>query len=293
MRPIWKGHLRFSLVTIPIRVYNAVETADAISFNLLHKEDFGRVGYEKRCKKCGDKLEQKDIVKGFQYEKDEFVVIEEEDFKKVRLKATRIIEVQGFVDQSEIDPMLYENSYFAGPDGAVAGGPYALLAETLKKTNRAAVATVVLRDREDAVLVAPKDDALVMYRLRSPEELRKAQDVPGLDELKKVNAAELKLAETLVEQMTTTLSEVDLTDHYESALRDMIDAKVEGKEVVVSAEEELRPAVDIMAALKQSIEGAKGHRKPMEKARGKAAAKKVADEEEEKPARKTRRRKAS
>lgn len=283
MRPVWKGHIRFSLVTIPVRVYNAVDTAKELSFNLLHKEDNGRVGYEKKCKKCGEKLATDDIVKGYEYEPDQYVLIEKEDLEKVRLKTTRVAEVQGFVARDAVDPVMVERPYYLGPDGSVAAGPYALLVKTLLETNTAAIAKVVIRDREDAVMIAPdtKGEGLVMYILRAPEQVRAIASVPGLEEKKSVAAAELKLASALVEQMATTLGDIDLDDRYSEAVHEMIQAKVKGREVVMVGEEDERPAVDIMTALRQSIDTAKAARKPMATARGKAKAKKTQGEESE------------
>src|SRR6266699_2483983 len=115
MRSIWKGHIQFSLVTIPIRIYNAVDTEETIRFNQLHKEDNGAVGYEKKCKKCGKTLTTEEIVKGYQFEPEQYVIVSPEDLAKIKLKSTKVIEIAGFIDASEIHPTLYESPYFAGP----------------------------------------------------------------------------------------------------------------------------------------------------------------------------------
>src|SRR2546430_3685322 len=120
MRSIWKGHIQFSLVTIPIRIYNAVDTEETIRFNQLHKEDNGAVGYEKKCKKCGKSLSNEEIVKGYQFEPEQYVIVSPEDLEKIKLKSTRVIEIAGFIDAHEVDPSLYDAPYFAGPDGPVA-----------------------------------------------------------------------------------------------------------------------------------------------------------------------------
>src|SRR5579859_5684860 len=120
MRSIWKGHIRFSLVTIPIRIYNAVDTEETIKFNQLHKEDNGAVGYDKKCKKCGKVLANEEIVKGYQFEPEQYVIISAEDLEKLKLKSTKVIEIAGFIDASEVHPTLYESPYYAGPDGPVA-----------------------------------------------------------------------------------------------------------------------------------------------------------------------------
>jgi DNA end-binding protein Ku len=267
MRAIWKGHIRFSLVTIPIRIYNAIDTAQSISFNLLTKEGHNPVSYEKKDKVTGQPLRNEDIVKGYQYEPGQYVIIEQEDLDKVKLKSTKVIDIEGFVDASEVHPTLFEAPYFAGPDGDVAAKTYGLLCHTLKQTNRVGVGRVVLRDRETIVLLTPHEKGLMLYRLRYPEEVRSINEVPGLLEVK-VDKEQLKLAKTLVDSMVKHFTDIEMKDHYTDELRNMIDAKVEGKEIVTISEEE-PVVVDIMTALKASIEQAK--KKPMEKAKGKAA----------------------
>ncbi len=266
MRSIWKGHIRFSLVTIPIRIYNAVDTAETIRFNQLHKEDNGPVGYEKKCKKCGKTLSSGDIIKGYQVEPEQYVIISPEDMEKVKLKSTKVIEIEGFIDAGEVHSTLYESPYFAGPDGLVAAKTYSLLTEALKTSGKVGVGRVVLRDREDIVMIAPLDGGLVLYKLRSPAELRKMESVPQIEQ-KEVNKDELKLSVSLVESMTSSLKKLDLTDRYNDALREMIESKIAGREAVSVPEVE-RPVVDIMTALKQSIEKTKALKKPMEKAKG-------------------------
>ncbi|MBX7152528.1 Ku protein [bacterium] len=266
MRAIWKGHIRFSLVTIPIRIYNAVDSEQKISFNQLHREDNGPVGYDKKCKKCNKVLSTDEIVKGYQYEPEQYVIVQPDDLEKIKLKSTRIIEIEGFIDATDVHPTLFESPYYAGPDGAVAAKTYALLAETLKQSGKVGIGKVVLRDREDVVMIAPHGAGLILHKLRHPKEVRKIDNVPQIESMK-INKDELKLALNLVESMTTEMKALDLTDRYHDALRDMIEAKIAGKEVVTLAEEE-KPIVDIMSALKQSIEQAKSHKKPMEKAKG-------------------------
>jgi len=266
MRSIWKGHIRFSLVTIPIRIYNAVDTEETIRFNQLHKDDNGAVGYEKKCKKCGKSLTNEQIVKGYQFEPEQYVIVSPDDLAKLKLKSTKVIEIEGFIDASEVHPSLYEAPYFAGPDGPVAAKAYSLLSEALKASGKLGIGKVVLRDREEVVTIGPQDGGIILYKLRQPNELRKMESVPQLEH-KDVNKDELKLSISLVESMSAKLEEVDLTDRYRDALRELIDAKIAGREVVSVPEEE-KPVVDIMTALKQSIEQTKAKKKPMEKAKG-------------------------
>lgn len=285
MRAIWKGHIQFSLVTIPVRIYNAIDSGQTISFNLLSKEGHNPVSYEKKDKVTGKPLKQEEIVKGYQYEPGQFVIIEQEDFEKVRLKSTRVIEIEGFVKAEEVHPTLFEAPYFIGPDGDVAAKAYGLLSHTLKESGKIGVGKVVLRDRETPVLINPHEGGILMYRLRYPNEVRSIREVPQLIEVKAPEKEQLKLAKTLVDSMTTRFEKIEMKDHYFDALKNIIDAKIAGKEIITVAEEEPE-VVDIMTALKASIDQAK--KKPMEKAKGVAAK----AEKKSKPA-KTARRKAS
>ncbi len=269
MRSIWKGHIRFSLVTIPVRIYNAIDTAEAIKFNQLHKDCNGPIGYDKKCKKCNRPVANQEIVKGYQYEPDQYVIIEPADFEKVKLKSTKIIDINRFVDASEVDPMLFEVPYYAGPDSEVAKKPYGLLCAALEESGRVGIGKVVLREREDVVLLAARNGGLVLYRLRYPNEVRSIKDVPDLEGKPEIDKEQLKLARSLVDTLTTSFSGVEVKDNYTEAMREIIESKIQGREIVTVAED-VRPVVDIMTALKQSIEQAKEQRQGMIKATGTA-----------------------
>lgn len=260
------------MVTIPIRIYNAIDTAQKVQFNLLSKETNNPVKYEKRDKVTGDVLRQEDIVKGYQYEPGQFVIVEPEDFEKVKLKSTKVIEIEGFVDAEEVHHSLFDSPYFAGPDGDVAGKTYALLSQALRESGKVGVGKVVLRDRESVVLLTPHEKGILLYKLRYPNEVRNLVDVPNLSEEEDAEAEQLKLANMLIETMTKKFGDIKLEDKYNDALRDMIQSKIEGNEIVTFVEEEPE-VVDIMTALKASIDQAKQEKKPMKKATKKKAAK--------------------
>ena len=261
MRSVWKGHIRFSLVTIPILVYNAVERKNDIRFNQLHKTDNGRVGYTKTCKTCDEELSKTDIIKGYEYAPDQYVVFENEELDNIKLKSNRAIDIETFVDIKEVHPSKYEAVYYVGPDGDVAKKTFNLLIKTLQKSNKAGIGRIILRDKEDVVLLAPYKQAIIMYKLRYPEELRNVDNVPHLGE-EEVDEAQLKLAQTLVDSMKTPFEQVDFEDRYRDALMEMVNEKVSGKQVItVSESEEDAPVVDIMDALKKSIEAAKAIKK--------------------------------
>ena len=263
MRSIWKGHIRFLLVAIPVRIYNAIETSEKIAFNQLHREDYGRIGYDKRCQKCEQIVTNDQITKGYQFEPDRYAILEPDDIAKVKIKTTKAVDIIGFVDASEIPATFYDAPYYAGPDGPVAEKPYALLREVMKQTGKIGVGKVVLRDREDLVAVFPHENGLVLQKLHYPHELRDITDVPELDGAQKLDKNELKLATTLVEQMVTSLGEIDTTDNYHEALKKLIDAKIKGKQTVEFEAVEELPRLDIMSALKKSLQ--QSNRKPMVK----------------------------
>ena len=276
MRSIWKGHIRFLLVAIPVRVYNALETSEKIQFNQLHREDYGPIGYDKRCKKCGEIVTNDQITMGYQYEPDRWAIVEPDDVAKIKIKTTKAVDIVGFVNREEIPTTFYDSPYFAGPDGAASEKPYALLREVMKETGKVGVGKVVLRDREDLVAIFPHEDGLVLQKLHYPHELRKMEDVPDLENVQKLDAAklnknELKLATTLVQEMATTLTDIDTADNYHEALRNLIDSKIKGRQITEYEVEEV-PRLDIMSALKKSLQAS--NRKPMVKAPGAASKKK-------------------
>ena len=226
------------------------------------------MGYEKKCKKCGNVLSNDEIVKGYEFQPDQYVIIDNEDLQKIKLESTKTIEIEGFVTASEVSPMLYDSPYFIGPDGEVGKTAYALFTETLKETGKMGIGKVIMRDREDVVMISPEENGMMMFKLRYPNELRKISSVPQLNGIK-ADKDQLKLAKTLVESMTTTMDKIELKDKYQDALRELIESKAEGKEIVATSKE-VKPVTDIMAALKQSLEQAKKDKMPMEKAKGKA-----------------------
>lgn len=264
MRSIWKGHIRFLLVAIPVRIYNAIETTEKIQFNQLHRDDYGPIGYDKRCKKCGEIVSNEQITKGYQYEKERYAIVEPEDIAKIKIKTTKAVDIIGFIDAGELPSTFYDAPYYAGPDGPVSEKPYALLREVMKQTGKIAIGKVVLRDREDLVAVFPLENGLVLQKLHYPHEIRKIEEVPELDGAPKLDKNELKLATTLVEQMVTTLNDIDRTDQYHVALKSLIESKIKGKKIAEFGDYEELPKLDIMSALKKSLQ--QSSRKPMVKA---------------------------
>lgn len=263
MRTIWKGNIQFSLVTIPIRLYSAVDSGKQISFDLLTRNDHHPVGYQKYDKTTGKPVNKEDIVKGYEYEPDQYVIIEKEDIEKVQPKMSRSIEIQGFVDEDQMHPALFDKPYFIGPENESASKVYSLFRKTLENSKKVGVGTVVLRNRESPALLTVHEGGIMLYKLRYPNQMRNINEVPNLTD-GEVDETQLEMARQLVDSMSKEFSEIDLENHYYNAMTQMVEAKVEGKEVVSVTEEEEKPR-DIMTALRESIESAK---KPMEKAKG-------------------------
>lgn len=269
MRTIWKGHIQFSLVSIPIRLFTAVDSGKSINFDLLTKDEHHPVGYTKTDKITGQPVDKDDIVKGYEYEPDRYVIIEDKDFEKIEPKMSKVIEIQGFVKEDDIHPTLFDKPYFIGPENESAAKTYNLFLKTLEDSGKIGVGSVVLRKKESPVLLTAHEDGILMYKLRFPNQMRSMKDVPNLGD-EEVDKEQLKMAKTLVDSMTKDFSEIDMENHYYLAMKEMVEAKVKGEEVI-SVSEEVPETRDIMSALKESIESAK---KPMQKAKGKDSKKK-------------------
>lgn len=257
MRSIWKGHIRFSLVTIPIQIFTAIESKSQISFRQLHNEDNGRIAYKKICKSCDKEVPFGDIVKGYEYEPDQYVVLSKDELDNVKLESTKAIDIEAFIDVNEVHPTRFETVYFMGPNGDVASKTFSLFLQTLKNSNKAGIGRIILRDKEDVVLITPHGEGLLMYKLRYPYELRKIEDVPNLGVVE-VDEKQMELAKTLVDSLTTTFDKINFENRYRDALLELVNNKVEGKETVhIEEGKKDKPVVDIMDALKASIEAAK------------------------------------
>ncbi len=255
MRSIWKGSITFSLVSIPIKVFNAIETSEKISFNQLHAGDcLGPIGQKKQCKKCDLTVTNDEIVKGYQHEKEKYVLVAPEEIASITPESNEAIEIIGFIKPEEIPTTYFDASYFAAPNGPAAERSYALLREVMKRSGRIGIAKVILREREDLITISPNGDGLMIQKLHYRHEVRSVSDVPGISSQATPQDNELQLATTLVEQMVTTFDQIDTTDHFHAALKEMLDAKVAG-ETITTTGEVRKPAavIDIMTALQASL----------------------------------------
>ena len=252
-RPTWKGYLKISLVNIPVRVFPATDAAATISFNQLHRECRSRIQQKRWCPTCQTEVANTDLVKGYEFEKGKYVVLEEDDIAKVRPESTRVINVVQFADASMIDPVYVERPYYLAPDGNVAAEAFAVIREGM--AGKAAVGKVALYGREYLVAIQPRENGLVMYTMRHATEVRA---MSAIDELKsvpsKMKPDEVRLAKQVIGNFETGGDLSQYKDDYQVELKKIIDAKIEGKEVVGPPEEETPKVVNLMEALRQSLE---------------------------------------
>lgn len=282
MRAIWKGAVSFGLVSISVKLYSATEEKD-IRFHQVHRADGGRIKYQRVCSICGEQVSFDQISKGFDVGGGEIVVLTDADFKNLPLTSSRAIEVLEFVPTEQIDPILYNKAYYLEPDGAAGVKPYMLLRESLERVDKVAVVKVALRQRESLATVRVRDGVLVLNTMLWPDEVRKPE-FEFLDDDVKLRPQELKMAESLIDSMAGDFNPDEFSDAYREALQQVIDVKIGKQETVVqpTTEEPIAPTIDLMAALRASVERARSARDkpgtvtPIDKKATEAAAKKAA-----------------
>jgi DNA end-binding protein Ku len=271
-RPTWKGYLKVSLVNIPVKVYPATEASATISFNQLHAECQTRIQQKKWCPKCEREITLAEVVKGYEFEKGRWVVVEDEDIAKVRTESTKVINLVQFAGDDEIDPMYVDRAYYLVPDGAMATDAYSVMRDGM--AGKVGVGKVAIHGREYLVAVKPHKQGLVMYTLHHAAEIRTIDQIDELREVRgKANPAEMKLAKQVVESFAGELNLADYKDEYQDGLRQIIDAKVAGEEIVAPAEEAPPKVVDLMEALRRSLDQVSTGKKKTAKVDKKAAPK--------------------
>jgi DNA end-binding protein Ku len=252
-RPTWKGFLKISLVNIPVRVFPATDAAATISFNQLHAECQTRIQQKRWCPHCEREVPNSEIVKGYEFEKGRYVVMSEEDMAKVRPESTRVIDLVQFTDAAAIDPIYVERPYYLAPDGAMAKEAFAVMREAIK--GKAGIGKLALYGREYLVAVQPRDKGLVMYTMRHAKEVRAMDSIEELEEVpSKVKPEEIKLAKQVIGNFEAPLVLTEYSDKYQEELQRIIDAKVAGEEVVTTEEEAPPKVVNLMDALRQSLD---------------------------------------
>ena len=253
-RSMWKGAISFGLVTIPVSVYPVTEEK-SLKFNQLHDEDGGRIRYKRVCEKDGEEVPYDHIVKGFEVEKDRYVILDDEDFDKVPVESSRAIDIERFVDLDEIDPVMFKKSYYLIPE-ATGAKAYALLREAMSQDGRVGIAKVSFRDKEHLAALRFKDEAFVLETMYWPDEIREAE-FGDVDVDVKVRDQELAMARQLIESLTAEWEPEAYTDEYREALMQIVEAKINGEEIEVVEPEPTAKVVDLMEALKASVAAAK------------------------------------
>ena len=264
-RPTWKGYLKVSLVTIPVKVFPATESAATLSFNQLHAECKTRIQQKRWCPHCEREVPNTELVKGYEYEKGHYVVVNEEDIEKVRVDSTRVIDLAQFTDVSEIDPIYVDRAYYLAPDGPMAAESFAVMREGM--AGKAGIGKVALYGREYLVAVRPQKKGLVMYTLHHDAEIRSIDQVEELNSIPaKVKPEEMKLAKQVIATFHAELNLKDYKDEYKEGLRKIIEAKIAGEEIVAPEVQEPPKVVDLMEALRRSLDSVSSDKKKPAKA---------------------------
>src|SRR5947209_555678 len=264
-RATWKGFLKISLVNIPVKVFPATEASGTISFNQLHGECRTRIQQKRWCAHCNREVPNSEIVKGYEFEKGQYVVLSDEDFDKVRPESTRVIDLVQFADDTSIDPMYVDRAYYLAPDGGVASDAFAVMREGMK--GKVGIGKLALYGREYLVAVRPQARGIVMYTLHHAAEIRGIDAVEELSSVPEtVRPEEIKLAKQVIETFDAPLNLADYKDEYREGLQRIIDAKIAGEEIVAPIAEAPPRVVNLMEALKQSLDAVSTGKKKTAKA---------------------------
>jgi len=246
---VWKGHITFGLVSFPVRLFSAARS-ETLSFNQLHKDDNSRIRQVTYCQLEDKPVPRTELVKGYEYEKDRYVVIDDEDIKKVAPKTAKVMEILEFVKASQVDPVYLESSYYVAPD---EGGekPYALLFQAMRESNYFALAKVAMHNREHVIVLRPGAKGILSHTMFYQDEIRQVDEFRTDTSL--VKDKELDMAKMLISSLEAEFEPQKYHDGYRENLRQMIEAKIEGKKVVETPEPHIAPVIDIMEALKKSL----------------------------------------
>jgi DNA end-binding protein Ku len=264
-RATWKGYLKISLVNIPIKVFPATESSGSISFNQLHAECQTRIQQKKWCPHCAREVPNSEIVKGFEFEKGRYVIMSDEDLEKVRPESTRVIDLVQFADAASLDPMYVDRTYYLAPDGGVAADAFAVMRDGMQ--GKVGIGKLALYGREYLVAVRPFQRGIVMHTLHHAAEMRGIDSVDELNSVPlTVKPEEMKLARQVIQTFEQPLNLAEYKDEYREGLQRIIDAKVAGEEVVATTAEAAPKVVNLMEALKKSLDAVSAGKKKTAKA---------------------------
>ena len=270
-RASWKGYLKLSLVSCPVRLYPATSSKDRITFNQLHKDTHNRINMKPVDPELG-LVERSDLVKGYQYEDKKYVILDKEDIDSVKIESNHTMNIEAFVDEGSVDTIYMDTPYYLAPDGAMAEETFIVLREAMRKSGKLAIARLVLSSRERVITIGAHENGMFVCTLRNPNEVRGTTEYFSDIADEKPDPEMLKLAETLIEQKSTAFDPADYEDRYEKALMAMIKEKLKGHKPVIAAAPERGNVVNLMDALKASL----SETKPPARSRSKTAARKGA-----------------
>jgi DNA end-binding protein Ku len=263
-RSSWKGHLKLSLVSCPVRLYPATTTSERISFNQLHKETHNRINMKPVDPELG-LVERSDLVKGYEYEPKQYVIIDESDLETIRIESTHTMNIEAFVNQDSVDVIYQDAPYYLAPDGKMAEETFIVLREAMRQSGKAAIARLVLSSRERVVMIGARETGMFVCTLRNPNEVRSTAEYFGTIPVGNPDPEMLSLAQALIQQKLTTFDPKNYEDRYELALMDMIKQKLKGHKPIIAAAPERGNVINLMDALKASL----GQAKPPAKSKGK------------------------
>ena len=253
MRAIWKGHLRFSLVTIPIHVYKATRVK-GLPLHLLHRPCMSGIKYQYYCPVCERPVSNDELVKAYEYSKGKYVTIEDEELEKLKISSNKVINILYFTGKTEVSPIYFRDAYYLIPQDEPAIEAFSLLRRLLEEKEKVAIAKFTMHQREHIVCIEPLQNILSMRTLYYADEIQDTADLPYSDTRARLEAREMELASILIEHMTRPFDPKEFENGYHKALSELIEAKIGGKEVAVEREIEKRKVLNLMDALKRSIE---------------------------------------
>jgi DNA end-binding protein Ku len=266
-RASWKGHIRLSLVSCAVKMFPATSTSERISFNQLHKDTHNRINMKPVDPELG-LVERADLVRGYEYEDKQYIIIEDEDLDAVRIESNHTLNIEAFVDESEVDVIYQDAPYYLAPDGAMAEETFVVLREAMRKAGKVAIARLVLSSRERVVTIGARENGMFVTTLRNPNEVRGTAEYFGNVPVGKPEPEMLELAEKLIEQKVTHFDPKAYEDRYEVALMSMIKEKLKGHKPIIAAAPERGNVINLMDALKASL----GEAKPAAPSKAKAPA---------------------
>lgn len=291
-RPSWQGHLKLSLVTCPVALYNAISPRGEIRFNLINPDTGNRIRMQTLDAGTDEPVERKDLVKGYEISKGEYITVTQDEIDSVRLESTKTIDIESFVPAEDIDRLYWDNPYYLVPDGKMAAEPYAVIRAAMEKSGQIALGRLVMSQRERLVALEPRDNGIVATMLRTKDEVRAASqffdDIPNA----KADADMVAIAEKIISQKETDFDPEEFEDRYEDALKELIAKKQKGQRIVKIEEPKDTNVIDLMSALRASLKDSGGKSRTPTHVAAKATAKpakpkRAQAEHAKRPARKT------